>query len=284
VLDFGISKVLTAGAEVDVTKTRQLLGSPLYMSPEQMQSTRSADTRSDIWSLGIILYKLVTGNVPFAAQSIVQLVEMVLSASPTPPSKLNPALPSGFDAVILRCLRRNRDERYANVVELAVDLERFAPPEAAAYVKTMGRVFAATGLKPRMTSSSAGIEDSNRQGAPQGQIRPPGATKSAPELAPPLSPSPAVLAPVSMFTPPSGVAKPNLEASSSDESTTVSWGQAKARVMGRSHLPVIWVVVVGIVLLAIVGLVLALTSPANRLGSSEAPTPSQSRYCMEKGG
>jgi serine/threonine-protein kinase len=132
VLDFGISKMLGSGPHkaVSITKTSITLGSPLYMSPEQLQSTRDVDVRTDIWGLGVILYELVAGTSPFASDSMPEFVAKVLSTTPAPLASIRPETPAGFDAVVRRCLERDRARRYASIAHLAADLLRFAPPHS----------------------------------------------------------------------------------------------------------------------------------------------------------
>ncbi len=127
VLDFGISK-LTApggGADLGMTKTSSVMGSPLYMSPEQMSSTRNVDMRTDIWALGVILYESLTGRVPFEAETMPQLCGMILQDPPRPLHDLRPDLPDVLQAVIFRCLEKSRDRRFANVADLAAALAPF---------------------------------------------------------------------------------------------------------------------------------------------------------------
>ncbi len=141
VLDFGISKITGADSdEIDVTKTHAVLGSPHFMCPEQMHSSRNVDIRADIWSLGVILYQLTTGRLPFRGRSVTEIVASVLSGPPAPPSSIAPHLPQSFDDVVFRCLRMNREERYANIGELAVALTPFAPPAAAFTLDRIARV------------------------------------------------------------------------------------------------------------------------------------------------
>ena len=131
-LDFGISKVsadLASGSN-EMTQTASLLGTPLYMSPEQMRSAKNVDRRSDIWSLGVILYKLLTCRTPFKGDSITSVCLDVVEREPVAPSKLNPRIPPGVEAILRRCLEKEPDRRYQNAFELATALAPFAGPEA----------------------------------------------------------------------------------------------------------------------------------------------------------
>ncbi|UQA56825.1 serine/threonine-protein kinase [Polyangium aurulentum] len=151
VLDFGISKITGVVSEIEVTRTNAVLGSPQYMAPEQMHSARDVDARSDIWSLGVILYQLLTHALPFRGRSFTEVVASVLTTPPAPPSRLAPHVPPGLDAVVLRCLERDPSVRPANVGELAQRLQPFAPPVAGFLVDrivrlAMSPVRSATGL------------------------------------------------------------------------------------------------------------------------------------------
>jgi serine/threonine protein kinase len=152
VLDFGISKLLGTGPDFEMTKTETVLGSPMYMSPEQMRSARSVDARSDIWSLGVMLYKLTTGKLPFPAENITELVLKILETVPAAPSTLQREVSPAFDAIILRCLRRIRDERYPNVAALAAALVPLAPPGASAPIESMSRILASSSASVRAVS------------------------------------------------------------------------------------------------------------------------------------
>jgi eukaryotic-like serine/threonine-protein kinase len=126
VLDFGISKA-QSGAELSLTQTSSVLGTPAYMSPEQMRSARTVDPRTDIWALGTVLYELVEGRAPFEATNFAELCVMV-TLEPFAPLSKAPEL----TAVIERCLAKSIEDRYQNVAELAADLESFAPDLARA--------------------------------------------------------------------------------------------------------------------------------------------------------
>ena len=149
VLDFGISK-LTApggGADLGMTKTSSIMGSPLYMSPEQMSSTRNVDMRTDIWALGVILYEILTGRVPFEAETMPQLCGMILQDPPRPLRDLRPDLPDALQAVIFRCLEKSRDRRFANVADLAAALAPFGAPSAQRSADRISRVLGAAGIQ-----------------------------------------------------------------------------------------------------------------------------------------
>jgi serine/threonine-protein kinase len=129
VLDFGISKAAVGTtSEASMTRTSAIMGSPLYMSPEQMTSSRDVDARSDIWALGVILYELVTGRSPFAADTLPQVCGLILQMEPPPASELVPRAPAGLDAVLRGCLAKRPSDRFANVAELANALAALASP------------------------------------------------------------------------------------------------------------------------------------------------------------
>lgn len=127
VLDFGISKELDPQERVgaDLTRTGSLLGSPNYMSPEQMTRIKEVDPRSDIWSLGVVLFHLLTAKLPFQGTVITEVIARVLTEEPPRPTALRPDIPADLEAVVLRCLQKKPDDRYQSVNELVAALSPF---------------------------------------------------------------------------------------------------------------------------------------------------------------
>ncbi|MGZ3424601.1 MAG: protein kinase domain-containing protein [Polyangiales bacterium] len=126
-LDFGISKVAAALAgSNDLTKTSSLLGTPYYMSPEQVRGAKHIDTRTDVYALGVILYECATGNRPFAEDNLYNLLLEIVGAEVVKPRHHNPELPEAFEDVIMKAIARPLDVRYANVYQLGQALLPFA--------------------------------------------------------------------------------------------------------------------------------------------------------------
>jgi eukaryotic-like serine/threonine-protein kinase len=129
VLDFGIAKLQSSAhnpAITSSTKTGAVLGTPFYMSPEQARGLRNVDHRTDIWSLGVIAYKCVTGKLPFDGESVGDLLVKICTAPIPMPSQLAPELPSSFDHWFMRALEREPDRRFSSVAQLAEALSNAA--------------------------------------------------------------------------------------------------------------------------------------------------------------
>jgi serine/threonine-protein kinase len=130
VLDFGIAK-LANEASVELTRTSTMIGSAMYMSPEQIRSAKHVDARSDIWSLGVTLYRLLVAAAPFVAESIPELCVKVVSEDPRPPTDFRPEIPSELERLVLRCLQKDPALRYQTAADLRDALEPFTRYQAA---------------------------------------------------------------------------------------------------------------------------------------------------------
>ena len=120
VTDFGIAKMVSMG----MTQTGLVLGTPNYMSPEQVKG-RQVDGRSDLFSLGVILYDLVTGEKPFAGQNITTVIYKIINENPVPPRELDATIHAGLSYVICKALAKSPEERYQTCRELAEDLKNY---------------------------------------------------------------------------------------------------------------------------------------------------------------
>jgi serine/threonine protein kinase len=130
VVDFGVSKAVHTREEGPewqrLTRTGMVLGTPLYMSPEQARGGEDIDARADIWAVGVLLYECLTGEVPFRAHNYLGVISQVLTEEAAPPSRLRPELgiPVGVEAVVMHALEKDRTRRYQRMAEFERDLER----------------------------------------------------------------------------------------------------------------------------------------------------------------
>jgi len=141
VLDFGISKAIDDGSQqASLTSTAMVMGSPLYMSPEQVRSTKNVDMRTDVWALGVILYELLAGGPPFEADTITGLCAKIVADPPVPLRTRRPDLPAAFEAIVVRCLDKDAKKRPQSVAALAMALRPFASADGKSAVERVARI------------------------------------------------------------------------------------------------------------------------------------------------
>jgi eukaryotic-like serine/threonine-protein kinase len=137
VLDFGLSKLSADTGAMSITTSCTILGTPLYMAPEQFASPREVNLRADVWALGVCLYELLTGEVPFCEKNIHRQYARIISNSAARPSLRRSDIPPALDDVVLRCLRRDPNARFASMRELAAALRASLSADALARVTSL---------------------------------------------------------------------------------------------------------------------------------------------------
>jgi serine/threonine protein kinase len=204
VLDFGVSKAigLTSGGRAGLTRTSTMLGSPLYMAPEQMRSSRDVDGRVDIWALGVVLFELLTGRWPFEAETMPELCLKVVGEAPQPLGVLRTDVPPAIVAIVECCLQREPENRFASAHDLASALEPF-----------VGR------LSRRPRSNLRGTEFLASRGHPDG------------------SPARTPVSPAQSSAPPARASVPPVQSSRPPGQSSVPPARASARPAGQSSVP-----------------------------------------------
>ena len=155
VLDFGISKVTNASASDNaMTKTSAIMGSPLYMSPEQMTASRDVDARTDIWAIGVVLYELLAGRAPFRAETLPEICGLILTSVPPAIRDFSPSTPELLQSAVLRCLEKDRSRRYQSVSELALAIAPFGSRATSRSVERISRIL---GANPALYDAPASV-------------------------------------------------------------------------------------------------------------------------------
>jgi serine/threonine protein kinase len=175
VLDFGIAKVMdAAGGMGQRTRTGMLLGTPAYMSPDQVRSAKDVDARTDLWSAGVMFYEMLTGRSAFPAPTEYARLAAVLSAEPEPIERIDPAF-APLGPFLARALKKNRDERFSSALEMARELVAAAPQAAAstegqamAGVVALSRLPEVPSLFAPHVGGGGGVPSTSPMGAPAG--------------------------------------------------------------------------------------------------------------------
>jgi serine/threonine-protein kinase len=167
VLDFGISKVMNSGGIDALTRTTAAMGSALYMSPEQMQQTRSVDHRTDIYALGVALYEMLGGKQPFFADTLPQLCAEILTGTPTPLRVLRPDIPEQLAWSIEKAYARDRAHRYQSIAELVIALAPWAPARSQ---PTIDRVARMAGMPSAVAGQAPAIPPRPGPGSVEGGV------------------------------------------------------------------------------------------------------------------
>lgn len=171
VLDFGISKVEGGGSRSQLTSASVLMGSPRYMSPEQMMSARDVDARTDVWALGVILYELVTGKPVWTADTVQGLCALIATTPAPALREALPTAPAALEDAIARCLVKSREGRLASIADLALALAPIAPASARTSIERILRV---AGRERELGTAAAAPAAHAEAGVILGELRTPG--------------------------------------------------------------------------------------------------------------
>lgn len=176
VVDFGISKLLAdeaqRGLNSKLTTTTAMLGSPQYMSPEQVRSARDVDGRTDIWSLGCVLYEMLANVPPFSAETVSAVSAMIVADKPPSLRALRGDAPPDLCKVVMRCLEKNRERRYRTVAAFAEALAPFASPRSQTSADRVLRISQAPRYESSYPPPSSSKAEHEADTLASGKVRP----------------------------------------------------------------------------------------------------------------
>ena len=167
-LDFGISKLANPHGvpEAAMTNTQALMGSPLYMAPEQMRSSKNVDGRADIWSMGVILYEMLGGRAPFDGETLPIVCARIMTEPPSPLRSVRPEVPEELEALVHKCLDKEPQQRFQDVASLAQALAAFAKPEGRAAAERIARVARASAVGAADNAAPSGASPGRQSSRP----------------------------------------------------------------------------------------------------------------------
>jgi eukaryotic-like serine/threonine-protein kinase len=219
VLDFGISKDAMAPAAA-LTSTETQLGTPMYMSPEQIRASKNVDVRSDVWSLGVILYELLTGVLPFerSGHSVGELFAVILMTDPVPLRMRRAELPEALEEVVMRCLRKTSWDRHDSVAALAEALKPFARPSSLHRIDSVKRALGAPEPSSDLSPLTPLSDQPTMSAGPAIVVTPP------PDSVPVPVPEPELRLEVASIPPPARAREPQASPSLVSSSRAISTG------------------------------------------------------------
>jgi serine/threonine-protein kinase len=187
IVDFGISKSIVS-RDTDpagkLTEENAPIGTPAFMAPEQIRAAKDVDPRSDIWSIGVVLYDLLTGAHPFVRDNAWETFALILEQDAPPLSSARPDVPPALSMVVARCMRRDRAQRYPSVLELARDLAPFGPEGSGARVNQIEQILrnAAVRAEPGRAEPvrAEAVEAARATPAPPDSAPPPSSRRPVP--------------------------------------------------------------------------------------------------------